>query len=603
MYLSAYPNFMFMAFLTIPAFLLVMLLFANKYKLSLVETLPVTLSLFTLVLYGLAFFNGLYLIDYLSVGILIGFILVCIFIHKDKSRRVLVEYGRMLCKPSFLVTFSIILVMTFLVRNKLVSWWDDYNFWATDVKSIYYLNGFAKKYMNVAPEFGDYPPGTQLVKWLFLHFKSDSFDEGLMFAGYYFILISFLAPFLKKVDEIKNIALRWGAAFLGGAIIIFIPSCVEAFFADGCCADLCMALAYGAFLLSVIDEEHHEDGFLRYGRGALFLCFMMLCKNTSYIWLLFAFIFALSYELIMKKKNVIKGHLYRFVPPVLIFGSWYAFCLLMRRISRLASNSVKMATGSMALPDYDDALISSFFEGFFKYPIHRYENGIFNMSPAMFFSLVILAFAVMAVVAFKSKDVSKGRRNIFLLVFAFISGLLYYGILFVTHLTLFATEEQYLEPFAMVSSIERYSCPFSVGMLMLIAYILLEIKIWYVAPVALTAFTVLTCDPEAIYRAYIGYEADNASIMEMRESLINEEILSLASSNDLPALAKEGRILYIRDRENLSWISHAYISFYLSPVSVVYDYVEPDGSSLDEELNLMMEENHASFVYYAGELR
>ena len=45
----------------------------------------------------------------------------------------------------------------------MVSWWDDYNFWATDVKSIFYRNGFADKYANAAPEFGDYPPGTQMM--------------------------------------------------------------------------------------------------------------------------------------------------------------------------------------------------------------------------------------------------------------------------------------------------------------------------------------------------------------------------------------------------------------------------------------------------------
>ena len=85
-------------------------------------------------------------------------------------------------------------VMTVCVSSKVVSWWDDYNFWATDVKSLFYLDGFAGKYANAAPEFGDYPPGTQMIKWWFMHFSPGRFREGLMFAGYYFMNLSFF-PF------------------------------------------------------------------------------------------------------------------------------------------------------------------------------------------------------------------------------------------------------------------------------------------------------------------------------------------------------------------------------------------------------------------------
>ena len=50
----------------------------------------------------------------------------------------------------------------------------------------------------------------------------------------------------------------------------------------------------------------------------------------------------------------------------------------------------------------------------------------------------------------------------------------FYGINLVSHLTIFATETQYLEATGMIASIERYSAPFTVGTLYLLFGIFLE---------------------------------------------------------------------------------------------------------------------------------
>ena len=60
---------------------------------------------------------------------------------------------RKICVPSFLVALLFVILISVLVNDKCVSWWDEINFWAADVKSIFYRNGFAAKYENVAPEF------------------------------------------------------------------------------------------------------------------------------------------------------------------------------------------------------------------------------------------------------------------------------------------------------------------------------------------------------------------------------------------------------------------------------------------------------------------
>ena len=104
--------------------------------------------------------------------------------------------------------------------------------------------------MNAAAEFGDYPPGTQMLKWWFLHFSPGEFKEGLMFAGYYFMNLAFLFPMLKIIKK-RNI-LQMAA---GAAILWLFPAVAETFWCNGCCADLTMAVVYGAFLTAVADSK------------------------------------------------------------------------------------------------------------------------------------------------------------------------------------------------------------------------------------------------------------------------------------------------------------------------------------------------------------
>lgn len=92
------------------------------------------------------------------------------------------------------------------------------------MKSLYYLGGFAEKYENVAPEFGDYPPAGQLFKWLFLHFDPHMFREGLAFVGYYIMNISFLLPLLRRIKG-RNVPV----ILLAAAALWFLPSIAEVY--------------------------------------------------------------------------------------------------------------------------------------------------------------------------------------------------------------------------------------------------------------------------------------------------------------------------------------------------------------------------------------
>lgn len=581
-----------MFIVNILAFVLLVFIISLYLKKSMVQAVPVGISMLIVMLYILALVRKLSLIDYVFIILIIGSVIFFVKSDKEKRKYIVSEIKKQMTEPSFIIFTLIMILISIGVKDKLTTWWDDYNFWSTDVKSIYFLNGFSLKYQNVAPEFGDYPPGTQLLKWWFLHFNKGSFNEGLMFAGYYFFIFGSLCQFLHYFDNKKY---KWIKTLLAAFCMILLPSCVEAFYADGCCADICMALMFASFLVSIYKSETIE--------AMAYLCAMVLCKNTSFLWLIIATVFVLGMELVRKTgegklKLVLKRTLLIVFPAAGVLLSWYIYCLLNRRVAKLTSNSIKMVTGGMGIPNYRGELLKSFIEGFLKYPMHRYKTGIINLSPLVFYIGVIIVLIVIR----KAGGINK-REGLFVILYLAITGAVFYLINLICHLTIFATEDQYLEPFAMVSSIERYSCPFTFGCIAIILTLLLEHESKKQGIIlGITALIIfLTTDVSAVLRAYIGYRDNLSTVREEREALINDEIVKLSESNDLTTLASSGRMLYIRDKKDLSWVSHAYINFELSPVSVIYDYIDYDEFENEDEIIDLAKNiatlNHAKWIY------
>ncbi len=577
-----------MAVINILALIVSVMIMAYITKEKIVDVLPAAVCMLVLILYLLGFAGHLSFIDFISIAVLASSA-GWLFRKDRKTRREIGSYiGNAIKEPGTIIIFITILVVAFCVKDKMVTWWDDYNFWATDVKSLFYLDGFAGKYTNVAPEFGDYPPGTQMLKWWFLHFSPSVFREGLMFGGYYCMNLIFMAPLLRYLKG-KNI-LVW---ILCAMTLWSFPSVAEAFYLDGTCADLTMALIYGAFLVSVLDREGHKE-FFYYGRMALYLMVLILTKNVAFIWVAFGLIFALIYTVANKLK--VSKWLFLSVAAALTEISWLGFCLLMRRVAKLTGTAFSMAAGGVDLPGYTGELIDSFKEAFLFYPLHRYETVMIDITPLGMCLLVILLFAVLL----KQKRMTV-RSGVWIGFFMLVSGLLYYGILLVSHLTIFAIEEQYLEPFGMISSIERYGVPFTIGSLYVIGYLFLRTsKSKYGAYLACILFVLLTADHQSAYRGLWGYEKTLAEAESARVGVMDENAEKLLETITRDGL-KQGRILYLKDQADVRWIQHAYLGFEAAPVSVVSGYLSADYQN-DEmqgrgEVLTAIDQSHAGYIY------
>ncbi|MCM1125975.1 MAG: hypothetical protein NC429_05830 [Lachnospiraceae bacterium] len=583
-----------MALFQITALLILILGTAWICRIKFVEAVPVTVCMLTLLLCALSFGNALWMWDFLSVLLPASAGIYLWRAGKERRREVFSFVGRQLADAGTITALALTAAVTVCVGQKAVSWWDDYNFWAVDVKSLFYLNGFADKYANVAAEFGDYPPGTQMMKWVFLHFSPHVFREGLMFAGYYFLNVAFLFPFLKYIKK-RNPVLM----LLGGVLLWIFPSVAEVFWIDGCCADLTMALAYGGFLMAVTDREGHSEGFY-YGRQALYLMMVVLCKNTGFIWAAFGLLFDYGYHFVMHRKDaceisVKRAHRRRLMLvtalPVITEGVWLSFCLLNRRVAKLTGTAIKMATGNMNIPEYQGEMVNAFVEAFVKWPLHRGRTPAIDLSPLALYLLILLSVFLLWRFHLLEKEYA-----VFMGVFLAVSGAVFYAFNLLSHLTIFAVETQYLEPFGMVSSIERYGAPFTIGGLCLIASIVLEKSNGYKGAAVCMLFILLTADYQGAYRGIWGYRESREAILAERNEIIDEAAERFLAGLGEKGQESVGRVLYLRDSSDVSWVRNTYIGFEASPVSVLHGNVNAEDFQ-PQDIQNAVSDAHASLLY------
>lgn len=581
------------------AFMLLILLIAYSHKEALTDAIPVAVCFLVLILYVLALVNGMLFADCLSIAGCVSAIIYWIRASHDKRKDIISFFKREMRKPGTIMAAVLLFLVPVLVSGKVVIWWDDYNFWAADAKSIFYLNGFADKYQNVAPEFGDYPPGTQMMKWWFLHLHPSEFKEGLLFSGYYFMNLAFLVPLLKYVPREK----KWLALPMSAAMWIF-PTCVEVFGCDGCCADLTMAVIFGAFLVSVTDMDGHDSLFY-YGRSALFLMVLVLCKNTGFLWVGFGLLFAYGYHFLLKKKETGTGHstkmqkkglLIMTMLPIMIEGSWLTFCLLNRRVAKLTGTALYMATGSMRVPEVQQEMINAFVTAFVSYPLHRWKTIAIDLSPLMLYILLL----VFVFLLYRRGRIKKWQAW-YIGSFLAVCGIVFYAVNLLSHLTIFAVETQYLEPFGMVSSIERYGAPFTIGGLYLVAYFVLHknqttLKRKTAAVLICMGFVFLTADYESAYRGLIGYGDTKEAAYQEREEIIDSRAEEFLTKINTDELKDGGRVLYLRDASDVSWVRNTYLGFEASPVSVMYGNINGQTMTEDDIIKAV-EESHAGYLY------
>lgn len=263
-----------------------------------------------------------------------------------------------------------------------------------------------------------------------------------------------------------------------------------------------------------------------------------------------------------------------------------------------------MATGSMNVPDLQKEMVSAYFTAFLKYPLHRWSTFAIDLSPlALYLLLLIFAFLL-----YKKGKIEK-KQSIFCGCFFAVSGICFYAINLLSHLTIFAVETQYLEPFGMVSSIERYGAPFTVGGLYLTAHFSMKQSAemepkkkepeWlasYGGILICLIFVFLTADYNSAYRGLVGYRSSASDDRKAAQDMIDESAASFLEKVGAGQWGNGGRVLYLRDISDVSWVRNTYISFFATPMSVMYGNVDAKAMS-GADIVQAIDDAHAGYLY------
>ncbi len=586
-----------MGYITILAVFVIAAFIAVKCKEDFYDTFPMTVSGMILLLYVLAFSQKLLLINWIATGFLAGILGYCIIRRQENGKMLAMQLKSELLtwKPLFLL--GVMLLTTFLVKDKAALWWDDVNYWAVDAKALYFNNGFAGKYGNVAPEFGDYPPAIQLFKWFFLHLAPE-FKEGLMFGAYHCMNLIYTLPLLTKLKA-KNPLY----ALLGLAGVFLLPGIVDGVAREGTCADVTMGLVYGAFLWAAFDDKEHKEVFY-FVRMTLYLCILVLTKSVGIEWAFFgAVFFLLLYTKRLKERNIQfktkwKPVIFMCGACLLTEGSWLMFCLLNRRVAKLTGAGVKIAlSGNFTLPDNTMTKMGHFLRGFAFYPMHYDNTWGLDLS-----SLAVLLLILAVVALFRKLQILQKWESCRLLLFVVLTALAAYGIIFLGHITIFAGELQYLDDAIMGRSIARYGAPFSVGLIYLLMgiYIFSEKRGRVPAYGICLAFILLTTSLPGAYQTLYGYRTTLQEDIAGRDSMVEEDAqIFIEKANAIKEKDEDAfrtRTLYLRDDKTIHWIKDTYISYAASPIPVVYSGIATD-TMTEADMIQRINESHAKYLY------
>ena len=385
-----------------------MIAFTAGYLLKqhLSDMLPFVWCIIVLTLYVLAFFRGLSTID--IVMPIAAIVLLGIVMLKGKTERMTyVKYVQESALSISFITYVLLAIFICIcVSGKVVTWWDDVNFWASDLKSLYYLNGFAGKYANVSPEFGDYPPAVQLAKWYIVHLNRSDFCEGMAFIGYYLFGLSFLMPIYK------NVGVKKAYISLPFAIVSWLfAGIADKYGYAGFCADLTMAFIFGAILIEALRYKK-EDGVIPGIRVGLYLAVLTLCKSTGAIWALFGLViwcgafFANNGK--MTARKAING-LWIAVFPFFAGTTWILFCLTKHRVTKTTATAITyITTDDYSISFYTADFAKAFAKAFFTQPLHVDHVGITVPPAAMLLTIIVVFYT------FIKKEYIRGKGGRFI---------------------------------------------------------------------------------------------------------------------------------------------------------------------------------------------
>lgn len=591
-----------MALLSLIALFCVLFALAWRTRRTMVEIAPYGLCAIGLILYVLAFFCWMGLIDWLLLAVgVVALAWMAGTAKRQGSAALLKELRRQLCDPYLWGCVLLLAVMCFALRHEQILEWDAHNFWAPDIKSLYYREGYAAKYSNVSPNFGDYTPVFQLILWWFVHLFG-SYQEPFIFYGYFIssglMLFSAASVFRRRFP--RGRLFTW----------LLIPFC--ALCVPGVCStawyrsiyvDPVMAILFGMILCKIVARPKEDLAFWKAELVVAVTCLALL-KSIGILWSVFAALFFLLWW-IREKREYLFSLVFLGV-PVLFSRSWSLYCQVMERSGYLADSFSDRAyqrltewvNGTFFSSEMTRGYIRSYVQAFFATPVHREYTFAIDLSP--FAIVVVLLVGAVLLWYFGAVPRKKlGRLLVYTLTITFII----YAVVSVGQLTMFYYETQYLDPVSAVTLMSRYCEPANTGLLMLLVTLSSGVmpgaalrrvsgkRQWLLGGMAAVILLSCTGYREA-WRRFVYDELD-ASRIEKRLTFLDTYRDFIDATAVVPYQESGSRLLLVVESAETNPI----VINAVSPVSFVHVRLDQGGEADYTGLVEELEKYHCGYLY------
>ncbi|MCI8403195.1 MAG: hypothetical protein HFI38_14080 [Lachnospiraceae bacterium] len=448
-------------------FSLLVILGGYLFDRYIVEVLPVGFSALILILYILAFFQQLQMIE---VVLLVSLLAMGIILkRKQTTTHDIARYVKdQLKSPGTYCLFILFLILSVSLMHRRVQELDDYKYWAAAVKSLLARGGYETTNHLFIVSYGDYPQGLPLILWWFEHILG-SWHENILYMGFMYFAMSFLLPMTRNIwieNRIIRICFCTVVSFL-----LYAISTSYTRFGISLEPDRVMALIYAGALTSIVDDK--EDVFT-YVRLSLYMTAVILMKSIGFVWAFAAFFLYLALRK-AKKKRFTKWDFAVAVVPLIVLVSWNVFCLYTKRRAYLTQNMFDAFQGGWLRELQSRSfIIRIFLRNLFVEPLNcastvlKTTFGI-NLSPVGFLAV----YAVLAIFIGIKKICSSAELKT-MVIYSFLTGFFYHIILLWGYLFMFYNEFSEIKYLHMQNLTSHYAGPFYIGTLILFLEIILN---------------------------------------------------------------------------------------------------------------------------------
>ena len=589
-----------MFLINIGGFLFLCLILSWYYKETLATVLPCGTGVLICLLYILAFFQKLSSINIINLCFIL-LAIILIIKRKDAFNYIKNEIFSASAVIIFVTYFTIFLC----VKDKMITHWDELGVWGLEVKSIYFMNGFADKYKFTAIGYADYFPGQMLFEWWTCHFSPYVFKEGLAYVGYYWLYATFLMPLLKYTGpKKKHYAVPLGIVWV--VFIMLLPGVTGTFGYRFLSAELLISAVFAYCLFQYIDIHKHNTSFSIIN---LMLCTiqLMMFKETGILYAILSLLFGCIILTGKKERGFYRnvdmmGYtgviIISFISsiPVII---WKIYCKILER-GKYFDNATKHLVASLSEHNYQvdenaGLYITAFLEALFKEPLHEDKTVFMDMTVAF---CVLLILCLVVYIYKEGRLTGKECRKICL--FYIVSFILSSIALIGMHIFIFR-EDQYIETSTMIKSISRYLEPMFFGILIFLFYLLISGNTTPMSKrknIILCMGVILLCtNYKMAYDSIINYKS-RIEVVNADREIILQNYADLFKDLQRSDTVYCNRILCLEPVNNLGY--ERLLRYLVAPNSLILQQVASDKNvdAFKEDIKYDVTNNHCEYIFF-----